>query len=85
MRGKEVGGTGLEPVAPSLWRCLSQGLVPAQWRRSAAQPCSGSVTDSIFSSRATASTSGSEVAIRSPCLAEAIRTASASEIGREER
>jgi hypothetical protein len=28
---------------------------------------------------------GSEVAIRSPCLAEAIRTASASEIGREER
>ncbi len=41
--------------------------------------------DASFSALTTARTSGSAVAMRSPRLAHAIRTASASEIGRKER
>ncbi len=48
-------------------------------------PCPGSTTDSSLSARATARTSGSAVAILSPDPADAINTASAREIGREER
>lgn len=67
----------------------SHGSRPRRAERSApsvaVQPCSGSPTESSFSARATASTSGSAVAIRSPWFAEAINTASAIEIGREAR
>ena len=72
-------------------RFLCRGATPA-WmpgsyngRAWADQPWPGSSTVSMPSDLATARTSGSAVAILAPGLAEAMSTASASEIGRAER